>query len=179
MTLSAHFLYKIIILFSPVCFGGVAHMVIVKRNLFPRLNIPISPRWLGQNKTYRGLICVPLLTAVGAVATRSLAGHSVPQDLRLQWPFVGHGLIVGFLYILGEIPNSYLKRRLKVYPGQLPSGVTYWGFRFLDTFDSFLPITLYYGWIFRFTVGQNCIALALFIVFAECVKKGLVICRLK
>ncbi len=154
-------------------------MCLVKFNLFSQMAIPISPRWLGQNKTYRGLFFVPVLTGFGALLTAPLLDRFGSVDQRVCWQFVVHGLVVGTLYIMGELPNSYIKRRLEIAPGSLPSGPAYWLFRILDNADSFIPITLYFGWVYRFTITQHVIAIVSFIVFAECVKKGLVLCRLK
>lgn len=175
MTIS--FLVVLILLFLPIAFGGIAHMIVVKRHFLSWFNTPISSRLFGPNKTYRGFMCVPIFTALGAMLTQPIADMYLPTPV-MNMPFVIHGFIAGFLYVLGELPNSFLKRQCHILPGELPQK-GYWVFRFLDTFDSFLPITLYYGFFFRFTFVQGLLALVVFMLLAECIKKGLIICRLK
>lgn len=104
----------------PVVIGGVLHMVVVSRNYFPGLAQPIWQRAFGANKTWRGFIVVPALTAAAALVL-----------LPLEWllaersPFAGHsllfaGAIAGLGYMLGELPNSLVKRRLGIGAGELP-----------------------------------------------------------
>ena len=51
----------------PVVIGGVLHMMMVTHNVLPQLTIPIHRGLFGANKTWRGMLAVPLLTAFGAL----------------------------------------------------------------------------------------------------------------
>ncbi|WP_420591772.1 CDP-alcohol phosphatidyltransferase family protein [Bacterioplanoides sp.] len=104
----------------PVVIGGVLHMVVVSRNHLPLLAKPIWKTAFGANKTWRGFVVVPVLTAAGALVL-----------LPVEWllgdrsPFAGHslfiaGAIAGLGYMLGELPNSLVKRRLGIGAGELP-----------------------------------------------------------
>lgn len=104
----------------PVVIGGVLHMVVVSRNYFPLLAKPIWKTAFGANKTWRGFLVVPVLTAAGALVL-----------LPLEWllgddsPFAGHSLLIagaiaGLGYMFGELPNSLIKRRLGIGAGELP-----------------------------------------------------------
>ena len=46
----------------PIVFGGVWHMVAVKRHWLPALCVPIAEPLFGRNKTWRGLLLVPVST---------------------------------------------------------------------------------------------------------------------
>jgi CDP-diacylglycerol--serine O-phosphatidyltransferase len=104
----------------PVVIGGVLHMVVVSRNHLPQLARPVWRRAFGANKTWRGFLVVPALTAAGTLPL-----------LPLEWwlgersPFAGYslvfaGAVAGLGYMLGELPNSLVKRRLGIAAGELP-----------------------------------------------------------
>ncbi|WP_419811372.1 CDP-alcohol phosphatidyltransferase family protein [Bacterioplanoides sp.] len=104
----------------PVVIGGVLHMVVVSRDYLPGLAKPIWKTAFGANKTWRGFVVVPALTAAGALTL-----------LPVEWllgdrsPFADHslllaGAIAGLGYMLGELPNSLVKRRLGIGAGELP-----------------------------------------------------------
>lgn len=48
----------------PVVVGGVLHMLAVTRQWLPGLTVPIYTPWFGANKTWRGLLLMPLLSAL-------------------------------------------------------------------------------------------------------------------
>jgi len=86
-------------------------------------------RVFGDNKTFRGFV---VMLPAGAV-TFLLGGLLVQQldpagpvrsavwDLTsMQWATLGLLASLGFL--LGELPNSFLKRRLGIAPGGAPDG---------------------------------------------------------
>ena len=107
----------------PIVFGGVWHMVAVKKHWLAALCVPIAEPLFGRNKTWRGLLLVPLLTAVGALLLwplewlqQSLLGHSVLETHSL----VLVGIAGGLGYVLAELPNSWVKRRLGIGPGETP-----------------------------------------------------------
>ena len=104
----------------PVVIGGVLHMVVVSRDYLPGLAKPIWKTAFGANKTWRGFVVVPALTAAGALVL-----------LPFEWllgdrsPFAGYslllaGAIAGLGYMLGELPNSLVKRRMGIGAGELP-----------------------------------------------------------
>lgn len=126
----------------PVVIGGVLHMLAVTRNSLPALRIPIHSDLFGANKTWRGMLLVPLLTAVGALclwpSEQLLGANAVfSQSLWLA------GLIAGFGYVLAELPNSLLKRRLGIAPGNAPSRWVVLG----DQLDSGVGVALAY-WLY-------------------------------
>ena len=132
----------------PVVIGGVAHMWCVSNDVLPSLARPVWKSAFGANKTWRGVLLVPLLTALGALCLWPL--EQVFQ--ALGWPTVwsGYSLLLagamaGVGYILGEFPNSWFKRRLGIAPGQVPEDQRYW-FIALDQIDSAVGVALILGW---------------------------------
>ena len=125
----------------PLIFAGVLHMVIVKADFFPSLRRPVHLQTFGTNKTWRGMIAMPVLTATGFVLTRSLPPFS---NLSLH-SLLGVGLGVGLAYVLAELPNSALKRKLGIKPGKLPENQKAI-FVLLDQSDSVVGCCLAYAW---------------------------------
>lgn len=131
----------------PVVCGGVWHMVIVRRDCLPLLRRPICLPLFGANKTWRGLLLVPPLTALGALLLWPLEYLFV----ALNWssPLADTSLLLagaaaGLGYMLGELPNSLLKRRLGIAPGATPARHGRW-FLWLDQLDSGIGAALAYG----------------------------------
>lgn len=137
----------ILYLMLPLIFSGIAHTVVIKLNLFPRLTVPISERLFGANKTLRGFVVVPLLTGVGVYLVLPLE-NVFGADLLVRFSD-GHpwliGLSVGLVYMLFELPNSYLKRKLGIPPGERANRGTL-AFSLLDQTDSALGCVLFY-WV--------------------------------
>ncbi|MCB1887722.1 MAG: hypothetical protein KDH20_08950 [Rhodocyclaceae bacterium] len=102
----------------------------------------------GANKTWRGLMAMP----PAAAATFALAGLSrplMPEGLAAGWwPLPSAtlalvGAICGLAFMLAELPNSFLKRRLGVAPGQPAAGPWLRPLCFLiDRFDSAIGVLL-------------------------------------
>ncbi len=120
----------------PLIISNVLHMVIVKKNFFSSLATPVSVKLFGQNKTWRGFVIVPLLNAF------------LLSMINLLWPYLSNvrALIIGFLlgiaYMLFELPNSYLKRRLGIGPG-VNAGNLRWLLMLIDKTDSSFGVSLF------------------------------------
>ena len=129
-------------LFLPLIISNIAHMFVVKRDHFSALNRPISSKLFGQNKTVRGFVFVGLTTALLQLFTnRALYGGFSLDALVL-------GLSLGVMYMLSELPNSFMKRRLGIKSGEKPERGA-WLFTILDKSDSTLGVcatfTVYKG----------------------------------
>jgi CDP-diacylglycerol--serine O-phosphatidyltransferase len=141
-------LVKSLLLFIPLIFSGVLHMVVVRANLLSSLKQPIHRSWFGENKTWRGVVVMPLLTAAGAYLS-----WLIERDLSpiyavgfMQQSTMWVGLLLGLTYIVSELPNSYIKRRMGIAPGKLPAKNGFW-FALADQGDSAIGCGLVY-WIF-------------------------------
>ena len=120
--------------FLPALGSPLLHAPVLKWDLFPRLNRPLDGgalfrgrRVFGDNKTWRGAF---FMTSGTVIATALLSlwpawWHRLPQDFRDAGPWLV-GLLLGLAVVVGELPNSFLKRRLGIAPGKQrhgPAGV--------------------------------------------------------
>jgi hypothetical protein len=113
--------------FLPVLGGPLAHAPVLRWNLAPALRHPISRRLFGENKTWRGAL---VMTGGTIAAARVL--HCVPSyRRRLPQPVAQANpvlvcTLLGVASWTGELPNSFVKRRLGIPPGEQrlsPGGV--------------------------------------------------------
>jgi CDP-diacylglycerol--serine O-phosphatidyltransferase len=132
-----HALATAVYLSLPLVVAGVLHMVVVRRDWFAFAKVPISERHFGRNKTWRGFLVMPLATLLGVALTVPLDGALGSNlDVHLSSASaLSVGLALGLAYVLGELPNSYVKRRLGIAPGALPQSNAA-VFAFIDQADS-------------------------------------------
>jgi CDP-archaeol synthase len=114
---------------APILIAGLAHVAVITLDLVPQLAQPIDAgrRWrgrplLGRNKTWRGFVVMPAATAITIAAQQRLAARSprlaaVAPLGRWAPPTWIVGAICGATYVLAELPNSFVKRRLGIAPG--------------------------------------------------------------
>lgn len=134
---------------APVLLAGIASTIL--RKLTPTLlNIPVdfgkkinNKRVFGDNKTVRGFVYMTLFTAVfGQLISYKILG----TNLIAEYAFIG------FLYRLGELPNSYMKRRTGIKPGgESPHAIKKQFLRFFDAIDSVIVVGLGYYFIYEMT----------------------------
>lgn len=170
-------LFTALYLQIPVVIGGVLHMLAVTRDWLPALRRPLNTRLFGANKTWRGLVLVPLLTTFGALCVWPL--EWLLEENRV---YGEHLLLAGFVagwgYVLAELPNSFLKRRLGIAPGASPDRHKRL-FIFLDQLDSGIGVAIAY-WIFPGFDWAVCLIYALtFPLTALLVKRWLFHMNLK
>jgi CDP-2,3-bis-(O-geranylgeranyl)-sn-glycerol synthase len=98
-------------------------------------------RIFGDNKTLRGLVVMVPATAIAFVVVAQIAGHGRPELVGL-WALspLGYALLgawAGLGFMLGELPNSFVKRQLDIAPGDRTRSGTaaLWQFVF-DRIDS-------------------------------------------
>lgn len=120
----------------PLVISNVLHMVIVRRNALARWQVPISRRWFGGNKTLRGFIVLPTLNAAAA----SLLQPLMPELGIAE--AAAHGWMIGLVYLLAELPTSFIKRRLGIPPGGRPRRYRLLC-TLLDKSDSVIGIVMY------------------------------------
>lgn len=128
--------------------AGVIEAFLWKTSVFQLLNIPIQTQWFGANKKWRGLVSLPL-AMVASVFLLQLFEKLLPrlsQDVILfsNFNLLEFGLLVGLIFNLSELPNSFVKRRLDIPPGDESSKIFY----FVDHMDS--PYGVLILWYFYF-----------------------------
>jgi CDP-archaeol synthase len=120
-------------LFAAFTLAGAAHALWLRSRWSRTFQIPLDcgrtfagRRIFGDNKTWRGLmVMIPATGAAFALLAglRPLAPGAWSRGL---WPldqmtYCWLGLWAGMGFMVGELPNSFLKRRLDVGPGLAPS----------------------------------------------------------
>ena len=109
-------------LFLAVLGAPLLHAPVLRWDLLPSLKRPLDGgatlggrRLLGDNKTWRGALCM-----TGGVVLATLVlwqwgwwRDQLPEAIDDSAP-----LLVGLGTVGGELPNSFLKRRLDIAPGQ-------------------------------------------------------------
>jgi CDP-diglyceride synthetase len=136
----------------PVVLGGVLNMVWVKLPLMKALKIPIDAgktmkdghRLFGDNKTWKGFIGMILFTSLSAGFLLTVFGSAydnltigiVPYGADFLGASYVYGAILGLFYVLFELPNSYIKRRINIQPGTNGSGIAGKLFTVVDQADS-------------------------------------------
>ena len=163
----------------PLIVTNVAHMVLVKRNGWAGLSIPIHVGAFGANKTWRGVVFVSIVNAVlfglinfpGGVLLSHLndsANDAILKDLSTMhgWEDIVFkffiGWVYGMAYVLFELPNSWLKRRMGIAPGASATRGAF-VFTLLDKTDSALGVSLVFCVLRDFPWGDT----ALFFITAS------------
>ncbi len=155
---------KLFYLVLPIIFAGISNMVFVKVSALNFLKKPIDrgillsdgKRLFGDHKTWKGFIGMIIFTALWFVFFQFLAkGINLCDTLSLipykNFSFLqglAAGAVWGFGYVLFELPNSYIKRRINIQPGKTGSGMIGFIFSFVDQADSvigcLLMLSLFY-----------------------------------
>jgi hypothetical protein len=129
----------------PLVVAGVIHMLVVRRDWLSILRRPLSEPLFGPNKTVRGFVVMPLGTVAGVYLARALEPHvAAGVDVHFaDAPPIPLGLAAGLAFMLAELPNSYMKRRLGIRPGELPDRNRLL-FAFIDQGDSVVGCAIAY-----------------------------------
>jgi hypothetical protein len=104
-----------LLVFLPVLGAVVLHAPVLRFDLLKPLKRPIDGGrgWFGANKTWRGALAM----FTGVLLATGVVWDLMPDGLQDEsWVLVG--ALIGFGTVAGELPNSYLKRRLGIAPGE-------------------------------------------------------------
>jgi hypothetical protein len=135
--------------------AGLVHSAWLGSRRSTRFLIPLDGgarlrgrRVFGDNKTVRGFIVMIPAAAVAFVSLFAAIAISVPNVATNLWQLSMRGYAVlgawaGLGFMLGELPNSFVKRQLDVAPGQSPRGRTAALVSFIvDRLDSIIGMLL-------------------------------------
>ena len=130
--------------------AGVIEAFLWKTSPFQALNFPIQTSWFGANKKWRGLISLPI-AMVASVYLLNLVEILIPALAQQSISFshfnlIKFGLLVGFIFNLSELPNSFVKRRLDIPPGDENNKLFY----FIDHMDSTYGVLILWYFYFHF-----------------------------
>src|SRR6185295_15265267 len=146
-------------LLVPLLGGGVFHGLCMKYDWLAALKSPIDGGRLvggkplfGANKTYRGVVAVGIGAGI-VLALQAWVLHPLTRVARIELFDYGAvngfalGFLVGAVAMLAELPNSFLKRRLDVGPGQSARGAVGAFLYVLDQIDLLLGAWLVFAWV--------------------------------
>lgn len=135
-------------LFSPLLVAAGLAAVVMRRDGLRFWNRPLDggrmlrgKRWLGDGKTWRGALLAVCGCCLGTVVQRAGAG-AVPGALQVvdytAIDPLGFGAALGLGAVLGELPNSFVKRRLGIPRGETAKGPLAAVFYVWDQVDTLL-----------------------------------------
>jgi hypothetical protein len=116
-------------------------MYILHKNYFSFLAFPIHKKHFGANKTWRGMIFMPLSSALTFLLAKILLPIFFYYTFAQMFLV---GLAMGASYVLFELPNSFLKRKCQIPPGETSKEYKYF-FIWLDHTDSAVGCLLTYA----------------------------------
>lgn len=146
-----------------VTITGIAHMVVVKKDWLSALKVPLDGgltfrgrRLFGENKTWRGVAFMIVASAIiggvqgwlGGTWADAAGAACIDFDQVGQWVrtntkslayatgYATVSAVLGLGYVLGELPNSFLKRRVGIRPGTTMAGAVGLLFFLADQADS-------------------------------------------
>jgi CDP-diglyceride synthetase len=131
-------------LLAPILISAAVHGVVLRFDLFRALKRPMDfglslwgVRLFGDNKTWRAFVVAVIVCAMAVVVQRIVAPALPPRLIcdHGAVPAPVLGALIGAAAILGELPNSFIKRRAGVAPGSTARGAIAIVFYLLDQVD--------------------------------------------
>ncbi len=143
----------------PVILAGILNMIFTKTKIYSKYRNPIDggktfkdgKEIFGKNKTWIGFFSMILFGALSQVFWGYLcknisfllgknyiylsAENNILNNLLI-------GMCLGFAYVICEIPNSFIKRRLDIKPGKTESSMVGKLFFIVDQIDSIIGVTI-------------------------------------
>jgi len=113
--------------------SGVIHVIWLRHPLSKRFQTPLDRgcnfrgrRIFGDNKTVRGLMAIIPATGVAFFGLAALRPNLPSWFSEGLWElpagaYAGLGLLAGIGFMVGELPNSFVKRQLGIAPGGMPA----------------------------------------------------------
>lgn len=152
----------------PVILAGIMNMLFVKTSLYARINRPMDggrtlrdgKRLFGDNKTWAGFFGMVLASALAQLLWGFACG-SFPEMCYIYYRFdntppfnLAAGAAMGLAYVLFELPNSFVKRRLDIPSGKTVGGIKGRVFFIVDQVDSLFGVALVYAALYPMPLRQ-------------------------
>lgn len=159
---------KMYVTMVPVILAGILNMLFVKTPMYARLKCPIDGgkslrdgrRLFGENKTWAGFWGMIL---AGALA-QLLWGRVCLGMPEMCYIYSNHentplfnllaGAAMGLAYMLFELPNSFVKRRLDIPCGKTVAGIKGAVFFVVDQVDSLFGVGLVFAALYPMSLWQ-------------------------
>ena len=142
-------LARAICIVTAMSIAGAAHVLWLRSALARSWLTPLDfgatlrgKRLFGENKKLRGLLVMPPATALSFFGLGAARARLPDWFAAGIWPVSDAslaciGLLAGAAFMLAELPNSFVKRRLEIGPGKSAErGPLRVIFLWLDRFDS-------------------------------------------
>jgi CDP-archaeol synthase len=138
---------RTLILMVPVLGAPLLHAPVLRFDLFRFLKRPLDGgrtfrgrRIFGDNKTWRGALVMFTGVLAATLILSVIPGYwyRLPQPLQAGSPWL-LGSLLGLGVALGELPNSFFKRQLRIEPGGRKPGLAGLLFSVFDQGD-FVPV---------------------------------------
>jgi hypothetical protein len=152
----------------PVMLAGVVHIAVIHRGCLAVLaRVPLDAgvtirgrRLFGNHKTLRGALTM-IGATIGFAGVQTVLCHHAAWAQRLSLIDPDHvsplvwGALMGGGYVAGELPNSFVKRRLGVAPGEAASGPLAVLFWVVDQIDSLAGVLVFISitWVPPLAIG--------------------------
>ena len=149
-------------LVSAFALAGCAHVLWLRSEASMKFKMPLDGgrsfagnRIFGDHKMLRGFVVMVPAAAISFGLLYLLAGILAPRLAQSLWPlsiwrYVFIGFLAGLGFMAGELPNSFVKRRLGIPPGgTAPPGVCRGLIFVLDRVDSTLGVMLMLSLVVR------------------------------
>ena len=116
--------------------------------------MPINNKNFGPNKTWRGVVVMPLSCMIGSSLTSFLLQYFSVKTSFFNESTLIIGLLLGLFYILFELPNSFYKRIKGIKSGELPEK-NYGPYLIMDQIDSGFGCLIVYNYFFNLSFISN------------------------
>lgn len=142
----------------PVITGGILNMIFTKTPIYKRLKKPIDGgrnfkdgrRIFGENKTWAGFFSMMIFCCISQLFEGIILGIASMTDrnefyLRHENTVLYNiiiGILLGAAYMIMELPNSFIKRRIGIPSGKTIKGITGKIFFIIDQVDSLIGVML-------------------------------------
>lgn len=142
----------------PVIIAGVINMIFTKTSVYKKYRYPIDggkklrddKRLFGDNKTWIGFFSMIIFTSLAQAIWGYICNFNLFFGKNYLYNYVENtllnnffiGALFGLAYVLCELPNSYIKRRIDIAPGKTVSGLKGIICYLFDQIDSIIGVTL-------------------------------------
>jgi len=157
--------------------SGTFHVLWLRHPASLPLKLPLDggrtfrgQRILGDNKTVRGLVVIIPMTGLSFFGIALLRPYFPGWLSDGIWPlppltYATAGVLAGFGFMAGELPNSFIKRQCGIPPGGKPQG-GFWRLltSIMDRIDSVLGVLLmlsllvpvpWQSWVYLLLLGPG------------------------
>lgn len=151
-------IYTLYITMIPVILGGILNMLFTKTAFYQKHNYPIDSNLylkdgkplFGKNKTWIGFVSMILFCIILQVLEGFICQIFNLNYLNYFYYINANkisfniliGFLLGFSYMICELPNSFIKRRIGIEPGNQGNGILKWIFIIIDQIDSMIGVMM-------------------------------------